>query len=922
MFAWPWKTAPMRGRAGWRLSVIYFFWLLTGVLVLWTHYFGLFILVAGVIWGMFVYGRIYLCMNSYNLKGKQRILSTRARSFALVFLLTCFIWALSFFPLLFQLTDRLETGFGFSWIWGLYRITWKTPIEVLSNLLSAPRIIVGVPFLQGLAVIGFLVLLAAHYKTAAGWMRRGWISRLLLNRSVPLVVVFTLLALPIVVSLWKVIILGGIRYLTIAVPALCLAAGQGVDYWLRGGRRQRWAAFVALLPLLVFQITYLFIYYSEREPPLWREGMAYVTEQRQSGDALIAVPALSKPVCDFYNQSKMPTYYFEDFMATLPPPPRVWIVTTEPPYVWVEHGLHAAGWRLVDAMEEKSPRHGAMIRATCMEWASSDMSAPAGMMIPPGTILEKAFSLHDYVYAPYGKVSIAPDSRHRAEISAAGAVKLLPQAGDVTFHIEDRGTLQRLTVKVHIGNRIGNAPVIDTNNRIERSEPLNPFLNGLAAGESVESVRNLVFAGIKNSDFLHAGIGAASVHANPRAGGLRIRAATHIRSATGDEAVSIAHDGLIAELKKDGSYRLRVESRLSQPYYVTFQHTAHLVVAPATPISMQSPAIFPVAEMPAAQIDYASDTLTLLVKPGQGNLLIFPPIETEESVTISANYLASRSNGVQIAVLGFNSRDGAVEGMSGEFGYFLLSGYGLAPNQTKIMTTNYRAPDGYVLPAVQVVNSGNAEATVCISDMRVIFAPPLPDLALNPNRKVSLTPDGHLSVLDLITQKKYTVAPEGIVHEAVTGFRLLNDAGTTNGHVRASIHNRALAVRGAGSVSLKAIGSDNADKANVCLIGDAERGTFVTEAAVQRRNGEEGMFALVTASVDGYCNSGLHIRTDRIPLDDWHVVECSGIMPRNQTVWVVAQVAGGETEILVDDVCLRQVGDEEGQFDVRLADWK
>jgi hypothetical protein len=161
---------------------------------------------------------------------------------------------------------------------------------------------------------------------------------------VPGLTALGLILLPLLVSLKTVIILGGSRYLTVAVPALCLGAGVGLDAWWR--RRGLWRAVgvLALVLVLTAEGLYFRTYYTGREKRMWREAVAFLDENWRPGDALFTIPPYCQWVVEYYSHDS-PRFVPPEEASTLNPPPRrIWVLTVSPGRLPPERALIEAGW--------------------------------------------------------------------------------------------------------------------------------------------------------------------------------------------------------------------------------------------------------------------------------------------------------------------------------------------------------------------------------------------------------------------------------------------------------------------------------------------------------------------------------------------------------------------------------------------------
>lgn len=292
-------------------------WWITGVLCLYTHFFGLFFLAAdaaGVCWTVLVLSR------SRKPSSPDRVARRRSAAKRLVFRfgVASAGWAVAAFPLLLIIASRLRTSHGIDWLDEAH-VGWGTPWRILGGLAVGEQLTTG-PWLLREATMGvFLVVLLCPVLAAAGGRcrRYAW--------GLPLLFSFTLVGLPTFISIFRPIIMEGIRYISIAGAPLCLAGGVGLHLLLRGRWFGRGLMALSLCLLLVSDAAYLSSYYRMREKRMWREAVLYV-DSKDASTPMVAFPDHMTVVLRYYERGSRPIIGWDEHVRDPGKYRRVWFL--------------------------------------------------------------------------------------------------------------------------------------------------------------------------------------------------------------------------------------------------------------------------------------------------------------------------------------------------------------------------------------------------------------------------------------------------------------------------------------------------------------------------------------------------------------------------------------------------------------------
>jgi uncharacterized membrane protein len=305
-------------------------WLGTGALLPWTHSFGLFFLpvdVAGALVGLARLRR----------KDPRRRLAVRILVSSLGF------FAIAVAPLTIQVLYQLRSGRGYSWLGAVYSVSLRTPWEILCDLGVGPQIVTGPGPLRIATVIAWIALLSFG-ATACRRSRSGHVASGVF-RLFPLGAALLLILQPTLVSIWKVIILRGDRYLAIASGPLALAAGVSIAVAFRRGWVARSAAVLAVTLIAASDVSYLSMYFRGREKRMWREAVAVMTQGARPDDRYFFEPDPEQLVIEWYAARKVPRMP----AATDPIPvecDRVWAFSLSETPTQGELRLLSQGWHL------------------------------------------------------------------------------------------------------------------------------------------------------------------------------------------------------------------------------------------------------------------------------------------------------------------------------------------------------------------------------------------------------------------------------------------------------------------------------------------------------------------------------------------------------------------------------------------------
>ncbi len=141
-------------------------------------------------------------------------------------------------------------------------------------------------------------------------------------------------------SLYRVVILGGDRYLEIAVGPLALAAGTGAYVAARRGWPTRVFVVAAIGLVVAAQAGYLSTYFSGREKRMFREAVGVMTAESRPGDAFLTSLLAERLPVEFYARGRV------SFAGTSPPSSgRLWFFSESPTPTPAEARLIGKGFR-------------------------------------------------------------------------------------------------------------------------------------------------------------------------------------------------------------------------------------------------------------------------------------------------------------------------------------------------------------------------------------------------------------------------------------------------------------------------------------------------------------------------------------------------------------------------------------------------
>ncbi len=428
---------------------------------------------------------------------------------------------------------------------------------------------------------------------------------------------------------------------------------------------------------------------------------------------------------------------------------------------------------------------------------------------------------------------------------------------------------------------ITNGPEIDNNNRIVGEPGGNIFYNGIAPGETLLSVEPLGDISLSpNGDVTATAmvtIGEVSLDAD------RNRSSSVVE---GGENTAVLDGQLTATLNEDGSYAITAADEFDSEYIVTFAtagddvDAVHLLAAPATNVDLSEGTGFLNATgLGEAEVDLSADEAVFTLPPETGRLVYASAVEVGDYATVSLDYNASSAEGLTVAAVGF---DGGLDGLAVRYNQVL--GTNVEADVTKNVACSFNSLTGTVVPAFQVTNSSDSEMTVTVSDVKVINARPLPDYALDPN----VTADG------------------------VPG------TDSTDGWSENINNDDAGSVSSDGG-ALVLSGTEGGDTlANAYTDGQIDGGEAVAECYVQSADdaGEGAFFALVLT--DGAnASANAFVPAGNLSSDSMSKVTISSTFSEAGTAFVVAQAFNFTAN--VQDVAIRLVTDEEGDFDENLV---
>lgn len=332
-----------RGSPGWRRGALTAAWWGTGGLCVAAHFFGVFFLLAGA---SALLGWAWLLARKRAGGGTERRAARRAAAARLVgtVVLGSIAWGAAAAPLFWRMLDRFRTGYRIDWLTGA-RVGWATPWEILGGLAIGEQISVGPALLRNATIGAAVVVLAVPVVQA---IRR-------LNRRpatlAPLLFALVLAGVPALLSIFRPIILGGTRYVSIADAPFCLALGVGLAVLRRGRWPSHVVAAASVLLLLASDSAYLSRYYGSRQKSMWREACAAVAERDAVSPIVVYPDHMRLPVL-YYDRGRRPLLGWREFLAADPGSRRVWLVAEGVPALAVKPPWTVASSILVS---EESP---------------------------------------------------------------------------------------------------------------------------------------------------------------------------------------------------------------------------------------------------------------------------------------------------------------------------------------------------------------------------------------------------------------------------------------------------------------------------------------------------------------------------------------------------------------------------------------
>lgn len=425
--------------------------------------------------------------------------------------------------------------------------------------------------------------------------------------------------------------------------------------------------------------------------------------------------------------------------------------------------------------------------------------------------------------------------------------------------------------------QITNGIEIDNNNRIVGEAGGNIFYNGLAAGESLSSVVNLGLPGGGNGT--PGGVtGAATVVS---IASVSVEDGNRVVSVDNQGANMASAGGLTANLQADGSYTVSADADFAAPKLVSFGADGGavgttLLAAPATNIELADSSLmeFAAGTAPQGQIAYADGEATLTLAAGEGLLMIANAAASVagEYATVSFNYNTNQA--ANVAAIGFDS---GFPPNGNAVNYTQISGGNVEVGATKNVAVTLKSFTGQVLPAFQIINEGDADATVTISDFKVVQARPVTDYAVAQGSvSVSALADWTANILG------QDVGAIGIVD---------------------------------GNLSLTAGGADNL--ANAYTMPAVPGGSVTLQSAVQGSADPEGdgFFALVLT--DGPNTINAYVPSASLAADSFTNVAVSGTASAwGANAFFVVQAFGFDAT--VQSAGIATVGDSDSAWDPEL----
>jgi 4-amino-4-deoxy-L-arabinose transferase-like glycosyltransferase len=301
---------------GWRLGL----YVLASTALLYTHYFGVFVLIAQA---------LFLCVAALRrsfVSGRIWLRWTLAQAAALVLFLP---WV----PIFIEQLQRVQRGF---WI---PPATWQQLLRTPAVFLSLQRPPwghrshweeIGIAMIAlSIAGLGLAALAAGHWSRALGtresespessvlrWPRGAAIGLLVSWLAVPVLLAWS-------VSVWQSLHIYTFRNLIVSQPAMCLLLAA-FTMWMRS-RSLRSLFAAAVLACSLGQLPW---YYETAHKGRWRELVAFVERWSAPADGVAFYAHFVKQSFDFYRmRAERGPYRFVDLRETRPPrEPRIWVV--------------------------------------------------------------------------------------------------------------------------------------------------------------------------------------------------------------------------------------------------------------------------------------------------------------------------------------------------------------------------------------------------------------------------------------------------------------------------------------------------------------------------------------------------------------------------------------------------------------------
>ncbi|MBD3265451.1 hypothetical protein GF373_02175 [bacterium] len=508
--------------------------------------------------------------------------------------------------------------------------------------------------------------------------------------------------------------------------------------------------------------------------------------------------------------------------------------------------------------------------------------------LAPGASADQVFDLNDFFDSASGDISYMQDGQALSSsvVDLAGSA----DAGMTTVQFEASAggeTVSQDSVVQVSSFMIDNVPAIENN---LAGVDGNAFLNGIAPGSSMSSVQALALVGGGDFGSLTGGsaTGAAGliatiaeVNTSYTDTGLVVRNAEVKASGAG----SASFGGLTASLDASGSYTLEAAGDFGGPFVVTLgaaggasADAVHIVAANETEIPMEDGAFAVLAPTGLDAGSFSGGTAT--VGAGQGVLVIANTgVEMSGEATVSLNY-QSDSASVSVAVVAFDAA--SVAALNPELIAYELVAGGLVEVDTLANISTSNMVSTGVLPAFQVVNTGDAAASVTISDLSVMQVGPVQDFAINPNATADLGVNGDLAGVSLPTVNNQA-------------------AGAAAGE------NNFASANGDGCYQLDA----SSAVTNGLIQATVDDGLFAAECWIQKVGGE-GTFYL--HATDGAAEARQQVDVAAMG-SGWQKVSAEGLANAD-SLFVVVQTS--EANVYVDDVSVRLVQDDASFFDYEL----